>query len=169
VTPQVKELVSLLELVVSWAATTALYFAIVMLDERRLSAAQLERAWPVASRNSAIVAFGPIAILVHFVKTRAVPPARALRMFGGLLVGAVSVVAVGFFTEIATDGAMLVLQPAAPALSRFLDESSQPVAVACQIVLALSVLASVAITVRRDAEDAPPLDPRASVAIKDRP
>lgn len=165
----VREVAELLALVVSWATTTTLYFAIVMVDERRLSPAQLERAWPVASRNSAIVAFGPIAILVHFIKTRAVPPARAARMFGGFLVGAVSVVAVGFLTELVTDGVMIALQPAAPALSRFLDESSQTVTVACQLVLAVSVLGAVAISVRRDVQDVPPLDPQASAAIKDPP
>jgi hypothetical protein len=53
-----------------WLVTTAMMFAIVMGDERDLTAEELERAWPPASRAAAIVAFGPFALPVHFAKTR---------------------------------------------------------------------------------------------------
>lgn len=57
------------ELVVSWVVTTALCFAVVIAHERRMSAERLERAWPPASRDAAIVAFGPLALPFHFAKT----------------------------------------------------------------------------------------------------
>jgi hypothetical protein len=61
---------NVVELALSWIVTTALTFAVVLLDERWMSEANLERAWPPSSRDAAIVAFGPLAILVHFLRTR---------------------------------------------------------------------------------------------------
>ena len=58
------------ELVVSWLVTTALTFAIIIFDERRMSPERLERAWPPSSRDAAIIAFGPLALLIHFLRTR---------------------------------------------------------------------------------------------------
>lgn len=58
------------ELVLSWIVTTALTFAVIMLDERWMKAEHLERAWPPTSRDAAIIAFGPLAIPVHFLRTR---------------------------------------------------------------------------------------------------
>lgn len=58
------------ELLVSWAVTTALSFAVVLADERWMSEARREQAWPAASRDAAIVAFGPLALPFHFARTR---------------------------------------------------------------------------------------------------
>lgn len=71
-TPWTRELVPIVMLVASWLVTTAATFAIVILDERRLRRREeaLERAWPPVSRDAAIIAFGPLALLVHFPKTR---------------------------------------------------------------------------------------------------
>lgn len=60
----------LLVLLLSWIVTNLASFAIVILDERHLSSARLERAWPRSSRDAAIIAFGPLAVPVHFVRTR---------------------------------------------------------------------------------------------------
>lgn len=76
-----------LMLVLSWAITTALTFAVVIVDERRMSAERLERAWPPASRDAAIVAFGPLALPVHFMKTRG--HLRSARGLLGLVLGLV--------------------------------------------------------------------------------
>lgn len=59
-----------LELLISWAVTTALLFVVVITDERRMSEARLERAWPPASRDAAIVALGVLALPFHFARTR---------------------------------------------------------------------------------------------------
>lgn len=53
----------------SWALTTALTFAVVIAHERLMSEERRERAWPPASRDAAIVAFGPLALPFHFAKT----------------------------------------------------------------------------------------------------
>lgn len=58
------------ELVLSWLVTTALTFVIIILDERWMGEKLLARAWPPSSRDAAIIAFGPIALLVHFMRTR---------------------------------------------------------------------------------------------------
>jgi hypothetical protein len=62
-----------LEILVSWAVSTAFMFAVVMLDERRMDLRddpRLERAWPPSSRASAIIGFGVIALPLHFLRTR---------------------------------------------------------------------------------------------------
>jgi hypothetical protein len=87
-----------LELIVAWSTTTTLYFLIVGYDERRLRPEQLERAWPPSSKWSAIVGFGPVAVLVHFIRTR--------RGIGGVLLGVIYVLAVGFVTDLVTNGAL---------------------------------------------------------------
>jgi hypothetical protein len=50
---------------------------IVRFDLRRLSAERLARAWTDASFLSAVIAFGPLSLPVHFTKTR-----RTLAGFG---------------------------------------------------------------------------------------
>jgi len=50
---------------------------IVHRDMRGLSAERLARAWPDASLLSAVVTFGPLALPVHFARTR-----RSLVGFG---------------------------------------------------------------------------------------
>lgn len=59
-----------IELVVSWATSTALTFAVVLFDERGLDGERLARAWPPSSRDAAIVMFGPLALPLHFARTR---------------------------------------------------------------------------------------------------
>ena len=50
---------------------------IVRFDLRRLSTERLARAWTDASFLSAVVAFGPFSLPIHFAKTR-----RSLAGFG---------------------------------------------------------------------------------------
>lgn len=85
-----------LELLLSWAVTTALLFVVVIADERRLSEDRLARAWPPSSRNAALVAFGILALPVHFARTRGhLRDVRgALGIVKGLAMGVVAVVVV---------------------------------------------------------------------------
>jgi hypothetical protein len=82
----------MIDLLVSWAVTTALTFAVVVFDERRMAPERLARAWPPSSRDAAIVAFGPLAIPIHFAKTAGIP--RGLRGMPGMAVGLVVGIAV---------------------------------------------------------------------------
>jgi hypothetical protein len=62
-----------LELLIPWLVSTAFLFLVVIWDERRMAKRddpRLERAWPPAGRDSAIVGFGLIAVPVHFIRTR---------------------------------------------------------------------------------------------------
>ena len=59
-----------IELLLSWFVTTTLTFGVVIADERRMSAERLARAWPPSSRDAAIIAFGVLALPVHFARTR---------------------------------------------------------------------------------------------------
>jgi hypothetical protein len=85
-----------IELLVSWIVTNALTFAVVLVDERRLSEERLERAWTPASRNAAIVGFGLLALPFHFAKTRGtwISARGVLGRFLGLLLGLVIAVLV---------------------------------------------------------------------------
>lgn len=75
---------------VELALTIALSWWVVRRDIRQLEPPELDRAWPDASFWSAIVAFAPLCIFVHFVKTR-----RSLKgVLLGLLWTAAVVVAV---------------------------------------------------------------------------
>jgi hypothetical protein len=72
VTPGNLELV---EVIVSWAVTLPLVAALIVRDERGLSGRRRERGWPPVSRDACIYGlwlFGvhPLALLVHFTKTR---------------------------------------------------------------------------------------------------
>jgi hypothetical protein len=60
----------LVELVISFTVGVVGSAVVIVLDERRLSGAELERAWPTTSRNVAIYAFSPICVFLHFVRTR---------------------------------------------------------------------------------------------------
>ena len=59
-----------LELLLSWAVTTALLFVVVLTDERRMSEERLEEAWPIASRTLFLVWLGVLALPFHFARTR---------------------------------------------------------------------------------------------------
>lgn len=72
----------------AWLVAMPATYAILRLDEAHLSEDRLEHAWPPTSRNAAIVAFGPICLLVHFVRTRR-------SWWVGLLMGAGAFVGVG--------------------------------------------------------------------------
>lgn len=54
----------------SFALGIAVPAAIVRRDLAKLSREELARAWPDASLWSAVVAFGPLSVPVHFVRTR---------------------------------------------------------------------------------------------------
>ena len=64
-------------LVLSFVLNAALPYFVVRYDMKRLSEQRLARAWPPASFLSAVFAFGPLALPVHFTKTR-----RSLLGFG---------------------------------------------------------------------------------------
>jgi hypothetical protein len=62
-----------IELVVALVVKIALGLYILRWDERRLARTSpelLERAWPPATRLSAIVVFQEIGLFFHFVRTR---------------------------------------------------------------------------------------------------
>jgi hypothetical protein len=59
-----------LEVVVQMVLNIALPAWLIRWDERRLSELQLSRAWPPASFWIAVVAFGPLCLPFHFVRTR---------------------------------------------------------------------------------------------------
>lgn len=58
------------DIVVNWLATTCLLFWIINRDEKRLPRWQLDRAWPEATKLSAIVLLGPFCLPVHYTRTR---------------------------------------------------------------------------------------------------
>lgn len=109
--PRFAEAAVIIELVASWVVTTGLSFLVVILDERRMSEERLERAWPPSSRDAALVAFGVLALPIHFIKTRG--HLRSLRGVLGLLLGLgmgiVAVVFVAFVSGIAMQGIAVVL------------------------------------------------------------
>jgi hypothetical protein len=49
--------------------TTALTFLVIRLHERWMSEERLERAWPPASRDAAIILCGLFALPFHFART----------------------------------------------------------------------------------------------------
>lgn len=60
-----------LEILLSFALQTAVAFLVIQRDERSLGERELARAWPPASRASAIVGFGGVVALpLHFLRTR---------------------------------------------------------------------------------------------------
>jgi hypothetical protein len=64
-------------LALSFVLNAALPYLVVRYDLKRLPELQLARAWPEASFLSAVFAFGPLSLPVHFTKTR-----RSLLGFG---------------------------------------------------------------------------------------
>lgn len=96
-----------IELLVSWAVTTAMAFAVVIFDERRMSEERLERAWPTSTRAVALVYLGVFALPFHFARTRG--SFRSLRgVFGivyGFLMGIVVALVIGVAAGL-VDGAV---------------------------------------------------------------
>ena len=80
------------QFVLAWLVGTSVSFALVIADERRLSEARLERAWPPVSRNAAIFIFGPLAVPIHFVRTR--------RSIAGVLLGIAALAVVALVSEL---------------------------------------------------------------------
>src|SRR5688572_25095115 len=92
-----------LELVLSWVVSTTLLFVVVIVDERRfLKEEQLERAWPPSSRDAAIVAFGGLALPIHFMKTRGhfKNAWGILGIFLGLAFGIIALVVISLLTSV---------------------------------------------------------------------
>ncbi|MEO7037740.1 MAG: hypothetical protein ABI548_27485 [Polyangiaceae bacterium] len=82
-------------LVLSFVLNGAVPYLIVRYDLRRLSERRLARAWPEASFLSAVFAFGPLSLPVHFTKTR-----RSLLGFGlGLGLCALTLLAQGLIAN----------------------------------------------------------------------
>ncbi|WP_394850276.1 hypothetical protein LZC95_22820 [Pendulispora brunnea] len=65
-----QDLLDLTSVLLSLFGSSALVFAIVSWDERRLSDEQRDRAWPSSTRLLAPLAFGPMCLPVHFWRTR---------------------------------------------------------------------------------------------------
>lgn len=79
----------LVVLLVSGALLPFLCWAALVVDERRLDPPKLARAWPPASRTAAVLAFGPLAVVLHFARTRGSfqSAGELLRKLGGLALG----------------------------------------------------------------------------------
>ena len=73
---------------------------VVRRDLRRLNADQLARTWNAASFWTAVVAFGPLCLPVHFVKAR--------RSLAGLGLGMFWMVVVSVVISLAVQGAAMV-------------------------------------------------------------
>lgn len=69
----------IVDMLVTWAATVAMLFALINRDERRLSPRRLALAWPPATKAIAIVVLGVFCVPVHYTRTR--------RSFDGFCVG----------------------------------------------------------------------------------
>ena len=112
-TPTTQGNTELVELVISWVVTTGLSFAIVIADERRLSEERLERAWTPASRSAALVAFGVLALPVHFMRTRG--HLRNLRgVLGyplGLVLGVLALAAIALVTNVLLEAVDSAFEP----------------------------------------------------------
>jgi len=67
-----------------------------------MSEERLERAWPPASRDAAIIAFGPLALPFHFAKTMG--HFRSIRgavgIVGGFIVGLVVAVVISLLASL---------------------------------------------------------------------
>lgn len=99
-----------LPLLVGWVVQTTLSFAIVVFDERRLDDARLERAWPTSTRAAAIVGIGPIALPIHFIRTRGGPGLRGwLGRATGLVLGVIALVTVAVVSTLVLEGVDLVI------------------------------------------------------------
>lgn len=100
-----------IELAASWAVTTTATFLVVLVDERRLPREALARAWPPASRDAAIVGFGPLALVVHFAKTRGhMRSGRGvLGLAAGLALGLVATAVVLVASALVLEGVALAL------------------------------------------------------------
>jgi protein-S-isoprenylcysteine O-methyltransferase Ste14 len=88
------------QLILQLALGIVLPATVVRRDLRRLSAEQLARTWNTASFWTAVVAFGPFCLPVHFVKAR--------RSVIGLVLGMFWMVAVIAGISLAVEGIALM-------------------------------------------------------------
>jgi len=87
--------VTVVDLLLQIALSVALTAGVVRWDSRRLSPERYARSWNSASFWSAVVAFGPLCIPVHFARTR-----RTVVGFGlGLLVMVATLVVLSLLSE----------------------------------------------------------------------
>jgi hypothetical protein len=109
--PKLQDCAVIIELVLSWAIGVALTFVVVLFDERRMTEERLERAWPTASRNAAIVLFGILVLPFHFARTRG--SFKSLRGVLGVVLGfaagIVAIVVVAVVSQLLVDGIGLLL------------------------------------------------------------
>jgi hypothetical protein len=100
--------VDVIDLVVALVVKITLGLLILRWDERRLAKKHpewLERAWPPASRLSAIVVFQEIGVWIHFWKTRGWLNAA------GFVLGVVVAGAYVIATALAIEGVDLAVRP----------------------------------------------------------
>jgi len=81
------------EVALQMCLNIALPAALIRWDEKRLSELQYSRSWPPASFWIAVVAFGPLCLPFHFVRTR--------RSLGGLLLGLLALIGAVLVTGLA--------------------------------------------------------------------
>jgi hypothetical protein len=92
----------LLAIVLELSCNIALPWWVVRYDERRLAPQMLARTWNEASFRCAVVVFGPLALLVHFVRSR--------RSFAGLLLGAGLMAATAVLSSLVAHAAAALLR-----------------------------------------------------------
>jgi len=99
-------LLAVVDLVLQMAMGVVLTASVLRWDMRRLPPERLARAWNVASFWSAVVGFGPLCLVVHFIRTR--------RSLAGALLGLAFALAVLLALGAAAEVAALVLGPDPP-------------------------------------------------------
>jgi hypothetical protein len=87
------------DLVISFFVSTLGSYLLIKWDESRLDEARLERAWPPASLGAAVYNVGPIAVLIHFARTRRSWQGFALGLFYGTLIVGIEGVFTGEWAE----------------------------------------------------------------------
>ena len=94
----------IVEILVTWAATIALLFALLRWDERRLTEEELAGAWPPATKLIAVVVIGIFCLPIHFTRTRRRPgaslAARMRRRLFGFLIGVACTVVLAVLSTI---------------------------------------------------------------------
>jgi hypothetical protein len=83
------------QLVLQLALGILLPATVVRRDLRRLNADQLARTWNAASFWTAVVAFGPLCLPVHFAKARRSVTGLVLGMFWMMVVSVLIALAAG--------------------------------------------------------------------------
>jgi hypothetical protein len=79
-------LLTVVDLVLQMALGVAVTASVLRWDMRRLPPERYARAWNRASFWSAVVGFGPLSLVVHFIRTRRSPAGVALGLGSALAV-----------------------------------------------------------------------------------